>query len=75
MSYAIERVAQELSADLKKYDIRVDGPSRAIIHADGVLVVDPYTDARKCRKILKESIKKAKAKADAKAQANQGSLL
>ncbi len=76
MSYAIDRVAAELHEDLERYGIVVKPGSRAIIYSDWpVRILDPYTDARKCRKILKEYIKHGKAKVDAANAAKQGRLL
>lgn len=75
MSTALERVARELQPELTKYGIEVKPEARAILYADKAQILDPYTDARKCRAILKEYIKRGKAKVDAANQAKQGRLL
>jgi hypothetical protein len=75
VSTALGRVAAQLKPELDKYGIEVKGDARAIIYDNKVRVLDPYTDARKCEKILKEYIKHGKAKAEAIQQSKQGRLL
>lgn len=74
MIYALQRAAEEMAADIKKYDILVDPRSHAVGNKQGVMVLQPYSSKRICRAAITKYIKIAKADESAEAMKNQASL-
>lgn len=72
MSTALGRVAQELSSELFAAGIEVRGDDYMIIVGDTATRIDKYTDARKCRALLKKLIKREKKRIF---EETQGTLL
>lgn len=73
---ALDEIAAELAADLKRYDIRVDAGEHMIVWRNEATGVRPYSGSRECRRVLKRVIKKAKATHDKEwLEANQSKLL
>lgn len=57
---ALEYVAAELAADIKKYGVQVNDNERTVVWRDVVEEVRPYSGARECRRVINKVIKIAK---------------
>lgn len=75
MSPSNERVVTQLQPELKKYGIVVNIRASIFVYDNLAHKLEPYMDSRKLEKLLKEYIKRGKAKAEAAQQAKQGRLL
>lgn len=72
--YALDRAANYLRDDLKRYKIEVPEGKRQIIRRGMVTVVDPFTTYPACLKMLREKIREEKALVEKELLKNQGSL-
>lgn len=62
MSYALDRAAEELESELKRYDIRVPKGERVILWNDVAIQVSEGTQKKDCLRKLRKLIKIEKQK-------------
>ncbi len=74
MNYNLSRAAEPLSAEMKRYNIRIDANANVIITDDLATKLKPYADVRECTKELKYIIKQAREEVERKHQAKQSKL-
>lgn len=74
MSYALQRVAEELRAEIDELGIEVPVGQRVIVMPDRAVMVKPYSTTRECRKVLRECIKELRVKKEQADLENQATL-
>lgn len=73
---ALDEAADQLAADITKYDIEVDAGERMVVWRDKVEGVPIYTSKPKCLAILRKFIRRAKSIEEKEyEEAHQSSLL